>query len=365
MDDLNVEVLIPSYNNPEKLKRALSSVIMQKYTNLRVSIFDDVSNGETQDVLKKYVTNDSRVSCTVNEKNLGVFGNHWQMFEKASLPFIVQLANDDMLLPNFFDKIVPEIKKYPDIGMYMGRCIRYNSDEESFSLTPEHNIKSGIYRGEEAIELLLESSMIWTSGIINREYFVESENYQKKNGLQIVENLAFDMFDINYIVSRYGIVLIDEPVAIFFHHSQQTSSNRDEEDFINKFIYRLKSFDLITDANPSFLKKVTEKKLNYLDGVILASLKYKHKKAFKYFCDMYFRLNKITSARFRRKIPISLMRIFAPYCFNILSLIANFLISVSHKNIQKRSESNEINIDFIKKHISEAENFEFNNNGKI
>ncbi len=365
LSDIKVEVLIPSYNRTNYLKRALSSLVVQKYKHFKVSIFDDVSNSETQEVLKKYSANDSRVSYTINKKNLGVFENHWHMFEQASLPYIVHLANDDMLLPNFFDKLIPSVKKYPNMGMYMGRCVRYNKDEDFFSITPEYNIKSGVYKGEAALELLLETSMIWTSGIINRKYFMEAENYLKKNGLQTVDNLAFDMFDINYIVSKYGIVVTDEPVAIYFHHNEQTSSNTNEDDFIKKFTYRLESFDLISDANSSFLKKVTEKKLSYLEGIILSCLKYEHKRAFDYFCDMYFTLNKVTSARLSRKVPIKFMSIFAPFLFRTFSFFAKRRITKGHASIQKKSETSNINMDYVKKHIFAAENFEFNNKGKV
>lgn len=365
LSDVKLEVLIPSYNRANTLKRALSSVVVQEYKHLRVSIFDDVSNNETQEVLKKYAANDSRVSYTVNEKNLGAFENHWYMFEQASLPFIVHLANDDMLLPNFFKKLIPSVKKNPNMGMYMGRCIRYNKDENFFSITPEYNIKSGVYKGDAALELLLKTSMIWTSGIINREYFMEAENYQKKNGLQTANNLAHDMFSINYIVSKYGIVVIDEPVAIYFHHNEQTSSNTNEDDFIKKFTYRLKSFDLISDANSSFLKKVTERKLSYLEGVILSCLKYEHIRAFDYFCDMYFTLNKVASARLSRKVPIKFMSMFSPFLFSTFSFFAKKRITKGHASIQKKSEINNIDINYVKKYISDAENFEFNNKGKV
>ena len=56
-----VTALIPTFERPKLLRRAITSVLNQSYGNVKVKIFDDASNDETQDVVVKMQQGDKRI----------------------------------------------------------------------------------------------------------------------------------------------------------------------------------------------------------------------------------------------------------------------------------------------------------------
>jgi len=50
-----VEIILPNYNSEKYLSETINSVINQTYKNWRLTIIDDNSNIETQQILKKYI----------------------------------------------------------------------------------------------------------------------------------------------------------------------------------------------------------------------------------------------------------------------------------------------------------------------
>lgn len=76
MQDPLVTVIITTYNRPEKLEKAIESVIKQSHRELEIIVVDDCTpdEGKTAAVAKKYADQDPRVKYICLEKNHG-FGN--------------------------------------------------------------------------------------------------------------------------------------------------------------------------------------------------------------------------------------------------------------------------------------------------
>ena len=104
--------LIPTFERPKLLRRAINSVLNQSYGNVKVKIFDDASNDETQDVVVKMQQGDKRIIYHRQEENIGLKKNYRFAFTtKIDSTYFSILSDDDFLLPNFYEEAVKVLEE--------------------------------------------------------------------------------------------------------------------------------------------------------------------------------------------------------------------------------------------------------------
>ena len=62
-----ISILIINYNNHNLLKRSIESCLSQSYKNIEILIFDDQSNDDSPNVLKKFNKN-KKIKIYFNKK---------------------------------------------------------------------------------------------------------------------------------------------------------------------------------------------------------------------------------------------------------------------------------------------------------
>ena len=62
-----ISILIINYNNHNLLKRSIESCLSQSYKNIEILIFDDRSNDDSPNVLKKFNKN-KKIKIYFNKK---------------------------------------------------------------------------------------------------------------------------------------------------------------------------------------------------------------------------------------------------------------------------------------------------------
>ncbi|MGQ9642167.1 MAG: glycosyltransferase [Candidatus Bathycorpusculaceae bacterium] len=109
-----VSIIIPTYNYGKYIAEAIESVLAQTYPNIEVIVVDDESTDNTQDIVKKYpsvkyVYNKHRGARTpASAINTGI------SISKGK--YIVCLAADDKLHPQYVEKCIRVIRKDKSIG---------------------------------------------------------------------------------------------------------------------------------------------------------------------------------------------------------------------------------------------------------
>ena len=67
-----VSVGMPAYNRSEFLVNAIECIVNQTYKNLEIIISDNASTtNEIENIVKRYMKHDKRISYTKQKKNLG------------------------------------------------------------------------------------------------------------------------------------------------------------------------------------------------------------------------------------------------------------------------------------------------------
>ncbi|MBP6038932.1 MAG: glycosyltransferase [Flavobacterium sp.] len=125
-----VSVICLSYNHQDYVEEALNSVINQTYPNIELLIADDCSTDNSVEIIQNWLQHHPKVHFSPNEKNLGNTKTFNQLAKKATGEYIIDLAADDVLLPNCVEKQIETFQKtkYKNLGIVYGNIIEINQD---------------------------------------------------------------------------------------------------------------------------------------------------------------------------------------------------------------------------------------------
>ena len=110
MNEPLVTVIITTYKRPDKIERAIDSVINQTYPNIELIVVDDnIKDTQERKETEKIVERYSNIRYIKNEKNLGGALSRNVGIKEANGEFISFLDDDDKYKPT---KIEEEYKCY-------------------------------------------------------------------------------------------------------------------------------------------------------------------------------------------------------------------------------------------------------------
>jgi glycosyltransferase involved in cell wall biosynthesis len=180
-----VSVICLSYNHEAYVVEALNSVINQTYPNVELLIADDCSTDNSVEMIQNWLENHPEVHFLANEKNLGNTKTFNQLAKKAKGEFIIDLAADDILLPNCIENQIKTFQnsKYKNLGIVYGNLIEIDEKGNFISnyYTEEDHPESGnIYKMVigRTTKICSVSSMIKKSVLEKLGYYDENLAYE-------------------------------------------------------------------------------------------------------------------------------------------------------------------------------------------
>ncbi|MCA9140246.1 MAG: glycosyltransferase family 2 protein [Planctomycetales bacterium] len=115
-----VSTIIPVFNRPEMLVKAVTSVLEQTYRPIEVIIADDGSTDTTAEVAKQLVARHKGIVFYVRHENAGPGPARELGRKQARGEFLQYLDSDDRLLPNKFTDQVRVLRSHPECGIAYG-----------------------------------------------------------------------------------------------------------------------------------------------------------------------------------------------------------------------------------------------------
>jgi glycosyltransferase involved in cell wall biosynthesis len=112
-----VSILIPTYNRPEYLRRAVESCLAQTYPHFEVIITDNSTNDDSARLAAAW--NYPRVRYYKNEGNIGAVGSSNRAVSLATGQYIKFLMDDDLLKPRCLELMVKALEENPTTGIAM------------------------------------------------------------------------------------------------------------------------------------------------------------------------------------------------------------------------------------------------------
>ena len=119
-----VSVGIPVYNGEDFLARALDALLAQTFRDFEIIISDNASTDGTGAIGRACAAQDGRVRYSVNEKNIGLAGNHNRLIELASGEYFMWHAHDDQATPEYLARCVQILDQHPEVVL----CFADNLD---------------------------------------------------------------------------------------------------------------------------------------------------------------------------------------------------------------------------------------------
>mgnify|MGYP001457289902 CR=1 FL=1 len=125
-NEVNVSVIIPTYNRPVMLKRAVDSVVNQTYKNVEIIVVDDNSDNtparfETENLMAQY-RNESTITYIKHATNRNGAAARNTGIKVAKGDFVSFLDDDDYYLPDKIARQYSFLMQNPDcMGVYCAR----------------------------------------------------------------------------------------------------------------------------------------------------------------------------------------------------------------------------------------------------
>ena len=104
-----ITILVPTYNRPELLPRALESARIQTFRDLEILVLDDAGPSATRAAVEPFAR-DYRFRYVRNPQNLGIAGNWRRGFEEARGDYVLILHDDDELEPTAIERLFAAVR---------------------------------------------------------------------------------------------------------------------------------------------------------------------------------------------------------------------------------------------------------------
>lgn len=119
-----VSIICLAYNHEKFVVEALNSVVQQNYSPIELIIVDDYSSDTTKSIIEAWLLSHSNVQFIANEVNLGITKSFNIALKLAKGEYIIDLAADDLLMPNGIQMQVNAFHKstFKNLGIVYGNA---------------------------------------------------------------------------------------------------------------------------------------------------------------------------------------------------------------------------------------------------
>lgn len=123
-----VSIGIPTFNRADQLARALRSALEQTYARLEIVVADNASTDGTPELCAALAHADDRLRVLRRPQNIGATANFNGVVEASRGGFVLLLADDDWLAPDYVERCVSELRARPELALVCGRALYFRGD---------------------------------------------------------------------------------------------------------------------------------------------------------------------------------------------------------------------------------------------
>ncbi|WP_026913633.1 glycosyltransferase family 2 protein [Christiangramia portivictoriae] len=126
-----VSVIMPAYNSEAYIAEAIQSVISQTYPQWELLIVNDASRDSTEQILKNYSDEDSRIRVFHNSTNRGTAFSRNKAIEASEGEFISFLDTDDLWKNNKLERQLEVLSKSNVAACFSSYQLMHESGKKS------------------------------------------------------------------------------------------------------------------------------------------------------------------------------------------------------------------------------------------
>ncbi len=214
-----VSVIINCHNGSKFLNSCLKSVLNQTYKNLEIIFWDNNSVDQTLNLIKKI--KDKRIKIFRSSKTLKLYDARNHAIKKSTGKFLAFIDIDDTWSKLKVEKQLKKMKKEKSDIIYNNHWIVKNDsnhwlDRRGKTLYSKNKLPFL----NMSYEILNNYPITISTVMVKRKVFFDVGAFNKK--FEIIGD--FDLFF--RISTRYKFSVIQEPLATYLSHSENTSKTK-------------------------------------------------------------------------------------------------------------------------------------------
>jgi len=229
LNNINISVIIPTYNRAFTIVQCIESVLNQSYPVNEIIVIDDNSTDDTLKQLSKF---DENIIILKTEKQSGAQAARNVGIKAAKSEWIAFLDSDDEWLPNKIKKQVSALRKvkYDPLTVVHGNCFTSNIDSDE-----KQNWQLDNLNGKNVYKQLLSKSNTFFPSILTSKKALSKINFLDENAP------SYHEWDTSIRLAKYcRFIHIQEPLFTYNIHQNTISKNSDKsiqgyQYIINKF----------------------------------------------------------------------------------------------------------------------------------
>jgi glycosyltransferase involved in cell wall biosynthesis len=221
-----LDIALPFYGDVEFMKQTVQSILNQTDPNWRLVVVDD---GYPDDTIPNWFENlnDQRIEYQRNQKNLGANGNFQKCLGLLSAEYCLVMGADDLLEPNFVERISELIVAHPGASMIhpgvkvideKNELISTRSDQIKKSIR-ESQGSSTVLSGEPLARSLMKGNWMYFPSIVWKTKTIQEIGFRP--GFHVCQDLGLAM---DLIMRGGEMALTEDDIFRYRRHQESDSS---------------------------------------------------------------------------------------------------------------------------------------------
>ena len=215
-----ITIVIPSFNDAQDLPIQIASIIRQGPLISRIIVVNDGSTDDTEDVLAKIKFNEPRLMTKTLTKNVGYLHAAHIGLSYVETDFFTIASANDFLMPGWAEKSLNAIQAIPDIGLCLSRMYVINEISKDITKTVFPKRLSGAILSPLEFHRSVMQYGFWFS---SSTMLIRRSNYNEKFVDFASASVFADGLTICMLGLKAGVVVLDEPVGVFFESGDSIS----------------------------------------------------------------------------------------------------------------------------------------------
>lgn len=209
-----LSIIVPIYNCEKDLRRCVSSILRQTYSNIELILVDDGSTDSSHEICDEYAMSDNRVKV-IHQKNKGASAARNTGLLASKGQYIGFVDSDDYIDDSMYEKLIfCAVSNKANIVM----CDYYMIDKDAHKVIECSDGKSNIKTATDYLKEVLEGKymgVLWNK-LFSKE-LIEKENISFDEGIHFCEDVVF----LSEVVRDQDIYVVHSP--LYYYIENETS----------------------------------------------------------------------------------------------------------------------------------------------
>ena len=131
-----VSIGMPLYQAERYLEETLATILAQTFRDFELIISDNASTDRTEEICRRHMALDDRISYSRNERNMGAAYNYNRVVHLARGEYFKHAAYDDLLAPTYLERLVELLNREPDVVLAYPNCCVIDGNGEPLASAP-------------------------------------------------------------------------------------------------------------------------------------------------------------------------------------------------------------------------------------